>query len=252
MKRTLLYSSSLALAALVGACAQDSTTPVAPDSALLANRPGTTDPVSLVVAIAADCPGVATDAVCRINSDDKGSYTDGVDNVKAVLDQYGNFIFDTNNSRKSAIRYIVHDFSRLFREGTGPAPAPDPKRNFHFATIKSKFATGDHIMIQRMGVNEKQCLALGSGYGLLSDPKLSARLSFHRGQEDNNTSPTAYAVVTRTGENTWTMAPGGADGTCRNVSLAAQNGDVGAVRNDDGTQLYGYYHLPFIFTLTRK
>lgn len=260
MSRLSHLPGSLALVALLAACAQDTTPLVAPDGALMAGKPGTTSPVSLKVTISSDCtpPGSLEPVPCRITSDPAGDYLDGVDYVKAVLDQYGQFIFDTNNSRNPAKRYIDLHFTRLYKAVTGDAPPPDPKRNFHFATIKSKFATVDHIKIQEMALNTPQCLALGSGYGILNEPKLSARLSFHRGYEDTDTSPTAYAVVTRTGSiestgtDTWTIAPGGADGTCRNVSLVAKSGDVGAVRNGDGTLVYGYYHLPFIFTLTRK
>jgi hypothetical protein len=102
-----------------------------------------------------------------------------------------------------------------------------------------------------MAVGSSQCLALGSGYGLKSSTKLSARLSFHRGQEDNDASPTAYAVFHRTGDHTWTMSPGS---TCPNVLAGkeAKTSDVGAVRSDDGTALHGYYQLPFVFQLTRK
>ena len=260
MKRTLLYSSSLALAALAGACAQDATTPVAPESALMANKPGTTSAVSLTVTIASTCPTTDPYAPCRIKGDDQGAYTDGVQNVKAVLDQYGNFIFDTNNSRSSAIRFIKHDFSARHADTLGTAdgaPKPDTTRGFYFSMVKSQLSTGK-VHLQSMpygadaGGHDKQCVAFSSGYSL-PNSKLTARLSFHRGHEDNEKSPTAYGVVHRVDVNTWTIKPGkGWD--CPNVDAAnrAQTDDVAAVRNDDGSALYGYYHLPFIFTLKRK
>lgn len=248
--------SVLALSALaVGACSEQIQTALEPDQAVFAKAAGgggsTVPSVSLKVAIAAVCPA-ATDAVCRIRSDKDEAYRDGEQNVKAVFDSYGNFIFDTNTSRTSAIRHIVHDFSRRYGTAgtTAGAPEPDNTRNFHFATMKSQLTNGK-VDIQTMDVLSTQCLALGSGYTLKSNSKLTARLSFHRGQEDNVASPTAYAVFRRTGADTWTMTP---DRTCPNVPLGneAKNDDVGAVRNDDGTALHGYYHLPFIFTLTRK
>lgn len=260
MSRLLHFPRSLALLALFVGCVQDATTPLSPGEALMANKPGTTDPVSLMVTITGACP-TATDASapCRIKGDGKRLtangetlYVHGEENVKAVLDQYGNLIFDTNNSRGSAIRSVVHDFSaRYGTEGTVEgAPEPDRTRNIHFATVKSKL-TSSKVHIQEMVVGSTQCVGLGNGYAQKANPKLKGKASFHKATEDSETSPSAFAVVHRVDTDTWTMSPGNGS-TCSNDPLLAKTDDVAGVRNDDLTVLYGYYHLPFVFTLTRK
>lgn len=259
MKRLPLYPTSLVLAALLVGCAEDTTTPLDAGDALMA-KPGAVSSVELTVTITDACP-IGTDALarCRIKGDGKrlaangGTlYVHGEENVKAVLDQYGNLIFDTNNSRSSAVRSVVHDFSaRYGTEGTADgAPEPDRTRNIHFATVKSQLTSGK-VHIQEMAVGSTQCVGLGNGYAQKANPKLKGKASFHKATEDSQTSPSAYAVVRRGDADTWTMSPGNGS-TCSNDPYPAQTDDVAGVRNDDLTVLYGYYHLPFVFTLTRK
>ena len=71
------------------------------------------------------------------------------------------------------------------------------------------------------------------------------RVSYHKGFEEISGSPTAFAVFTRTSVSpaVWTVRPAGS---------CSPNANVAALRSADGSILYGYYTIPFLFTLTAK
>ena len=70
-------------------------------------------------------------------------------------------------------------------------------------------------------------------------------MSFHKGFEDTAGSPTAYAVFTRVSITpaVWTVQPAGSCSAASNVA---------ALRSSEGSVLYGYYTVPFLFTLRTK
>lgn len=69
------------------------------------------------------------------------------------------------------------------------------------------------------------------------------KASFHKGLEDTQTSATVFAVVTRVSSKVWTITP---MGTC------SPNSNVASLRDNADNTLYGYYNLPFSFTLTAQ
>ncbi|MFI5229170.1 MAG: hypothetical protein ACHQWU_08885 [Gemmatimonadales bacterium] len=197
--------------------------------------------VSLVVTVSdADSLGNAY----RIRSDGLGSYTDGSQNVQAILDQFGTFAFNTDNSSHSAAtRWVNYDFTDPVDPTNSYRPNPSTSANFHFSTGPSSFSP--FTAIQNLGVNGKpttECVYMGNG---MSNGSLSWAVSFHKGHEDVATSPTAFAFVTRTSVSpaVWTVTP---VGSCSPAS------NVASLRSGDGSVLYGYYNLPFFFTLRAK
>lgn len=174
-----------------------------------------------------------------IRSDGSGVYTDGSQNVQAVLDQSGTFAFNTKAStRIAAVRSVTYSFSSPVDPLNTYLPTPSNSQNYHFSTGPSAFSP--FIPIQNLAIGSSECAYMGNS---IANSAQAWRVSYHKGNEDVSASPTAFAVFTRTGTNTWTVAPSGA---CSPIS------NVAALRSDDGTVLYGYYNLPFLFTLTRK
>ena len=208
----------------------------APESPTAAR--GTSLPtVSLIVMVSnADGSGVPY----NIRDDGQGAYTDGTQNVQAILDQYGTFSLNTNTSRKAAIRWMTYDFSSPVDPSNTYRPAPSNTQNYHFSTGASAFSP--FTPLQNLGINgnpNTECIYMGNG---ISNSTTSWRVSFHKGYEDVASGPTAYAFVTRTSVSPaiWTITP---TGSC------SPNSNVAALRSGDGSVLYGYYNIPFYFTL---
>lgn len=198
-------------------------------------------PVSLIVTVSdADANGTPY----NIQSDGKGAYTDGSQYVSAVLDKYGTFAFNTDNStRVAATRWVRYNFNSPVDPSNTYRPTPSNSNNYHFSTGLSSFSPW--VPIQNLGVNgnpNTECGYMGNG---MSNSKTTWRVSFHKGEEDVATSPTAFAVFTRTSVSpaVWTVTP---------VGSCSPNSNVASLRSGDGTVLYGYYNLPFFFTLKAK
>ena len=196
--------------------------------------------VSLVVTVAnADPLGNAY----GITNDGQGDYVDGSQYVQAVLDQYGTFAFDTDNSRRTAVRWVTYDFTHPVDPANTYRPSPGNGQNYHFSTGPSAFSP--FTAIQNLGVNgnpSTECIYMGNS---IANSTTSWRVSFHKGNEDVGSSPTAYAVVTRTSVSpaAWTITP---TGSCSPTS------NVASLRTGDGTGLYGYYSIPFSFVLRAR
>jgi hypothetical protein len=179
----------------------------------------------------------------RIQGDGKGVYTDGIQDVQAELDAYGTFAFNTESRNRNAVRWVTYDFNDPVDPANTYRPSPSNLKNYHFSTGASQFSP--FIPIQNLGVNGNpvsECIYMGNS---VANATSQWRVSFHKGLEDVANSPSAFAVVTRTSVSpaVWTITPSGA---CSPVS------DVAALRSDDGSVLYGYYRLPFFFTLRPK
>ena len=195
-------------------------------------KSGTLTAVPLVVTVSDFMGG-------GISSDGGGAYTDGSQNVAAVIDQFGTFAFDTKAStRIAAVRWVTYSFSSPVNPLNTYVPTPSNSQDYHFSTGASAFSP--FIPLQNLAIGSSECGYMGNE---IANSTQSWRVSYHKGYEDVSGSPTAFAVFTRTGANTWTVAP---SGTC------SPNSNVAALRSADGTVLYGYYNLPFFFTLTRK
>jgi hypothetical protein len=183
----------------------------------------------------------------NIQSDGKGSYVDGLQDVQAVLDNNGTFAFNTT-TRRTATRWVNYNFNNPVDPSNTYRPSPSNLANYHFATRASAF--GSSVPIQYLGVNgnpTSECISMGNGMADASSPSPSTHswaVSFHYGKEDVASTPTAYAVVTRTSVTpaVWTITPSGA---------CSPNANVASLRSDDGV-LHGYYLLPFYFTLAAR
>jgi hypothetical protein len=201
---------------------------------------GTVPIVSLVVTITnADGSGNAY----RIMNDGQGSYTNGSQGVEAILDQYGTFAFDTFVSGRVAARWVTYDFSSPVDSTNTYRPTPSNSMNYHFSSGAA--SNVPFVPIQNLGVNGNpatECMYMGNSF---ANSTTSWRVSFHKGFEDVPNGPTAYAVVTRTSVSpaTWTITPAGS---------CSPNANVAALRSGDGSVIYGYYNLPFLFTLTAQ
>lgn len=239
--RTFSHLVGTTLLAASLACATDTAVPTAlsPGGSPLAGKSRLTT-VSLTVTVAdAD----ATGSPYGLRSDGKGVYTDGSQNVQAILDAYGTFAFNTRAGRQAAVRWVTYDFSRPVDVSNMYRPSPTNDQNYHFSTGPSDFSPS--IPIQDLGINgnpSTQCMYMGNG---IANSTKGWRVSFHKGNEDTSNSPTAYAVVTRTSVSPamWTVQP---------VGSCSPNANVASLRSEDGTLLYGYFYLPFHMTLQAR
>jgi len=232
----------LPAALLTIACSDETTSPDmgAPHTVSAARAP-TLPTVSLVVTVSsADQAGNPY----GIQPDGQGVYTNGSQNVQAVLDQSGTFAFNTNTfAKKTAIRWVSYNFNTPVDSTNTYRPSPSNTRNFHFSTGPSAYSP--FTPIQNLGANgnpTSECIYMGNG---ISNSITSWRVSFHKGQEDLSDGPTAYAVVTRTSVSpaVWTITPAGSCSPASNVA---------SLRSGDGAVLHGYYYIPFFLTLTAK
>ncbi len=203
------------------------------------SKPVTLSTISLKVTIN-NSPGY------NITSDNGGDYFNGTQNVQAIIDKSGTFVFNTNTStRQAAIRWVNYNFNNPVDPTNTYRPTPSNTKNYHFSTGGSTFGTNPFIPLQNLGVNGNpatECIYMGNG---IYNNTTGWRVSFHKGYEDVSNSTTAFAVVTRTSISpaVWTITP---------VGSCTTNSNVAALRSEDGTILYGYYNLPFHFTLTAR
>ena len=180
-----------------------------------------------------------------IQNDGQGPYVDGVQNVGAGIDQYGDFAFNTfTANRGAATRWANYDFSRPVDPSNTYRPGQDHTQNYHFSTGASAYSAW--VPLQNLGVSgnpSSECGYMGNGFA--ANSKTTYRVSFHKGEEDTQSSSTAFAVFTRTSVTPaiWTVTP---------VGSCSPNSNVASLRSGDGSVLYGYYTIPFFMTLTAR
>lgn len=206
---------------------------------------GAVTPVSLVVAVS-NVDGLGNPY--GITNDGQGTYVDGQQYVSAVLDQYGTFAFNTfvppKSFRGPAVRWVNYDFSHPVDPSNTFQPTQDHTRIYHFSTGGSGLLPW--VPLQNLGINgnpSTECGYMGNSFSDLSETVY--RVSYHKGLEDTQTSPTAFAVFTRTSVSpaVWTVTP---------VGSCSANSNVASLRNDATNFLYGYYDMPYFFTFTAK
>ena len=180
-----------------------------------------------------------------ITNDGQGAYVDGTQNVQAQLDGGGTFAFNTFTGRRgSATRWLNYDFTHPVDPNNTFNPPQDHTQNYHFSTGPSAFSP--FVAIQFLGTPGypvSECTYMGNGFA--SPNGTTYRVSYHKGLEDTQTSPTAFAVFTRVSVSpaVWTAQP---------VGSCSPNSSVASLRNNATNQLYGYYTIPFFFTLTAR
>jgi hypothetical protein len=242
MPISLRISSALVAALIVAtACRQEPTAPKPIEARLAMARAATPATVSLSVTVSND-DGLGS--AYGIQNDGKGAYVDGIQDVQAVLDNSGTFAFNTEvRTNRNAVRWVAYNFNNPVDPSNTYRPNPSNLENYHFSTGPSQYSP--FIAIQNLGVNgnpSSECVYMGN---TVANATTQWRVSFHKGVEDVSNGTTAFAVVTRTSVSpaVWTIAPSGA---CSPVS------NVASLRSGDSSVLYGYYNLPFLFTLRAK
>ncbi len=234
-----LLMSSLLLAFLITSCTKKAAD-IAPvsNSGEVATARSPSSPslqtVSLIVTV--------NNAGNKITSDASPDYSNGSQNVQAVIDRNGNFVFNTNtNSSKAAIRTLNFDFSSPITEYSTP-PATNTSKSYTLETVASISTGITFIPLQNLGDGQSECVSFRA-WGVTSNT-INWRATFHAGFEDRDSSTTAFAYVTRNNATTWTIT---SLGNCLNAAI--QN--KAALRSGNAQTLYGYYNLPFSFTLTK-
>ena len=173
----------------------------------------------------------------KITSDGQGDYVDGLQRVQAILDKNGNFIFTTNtNGNKPAIRSLNYNFDDPIIVFTPPPPLGNINTYGLSTYLSSSIPTSKPI--QNMANGESECVPFLTLAG-------NWRLLFHGGAQDRPDSTSAFAYVTRINSTQWTFTSAG---TCLPACIANK---AAYVSSPPGGVLYGYYNMPFSFTLTK-
>ena len=260
MRRFDLLAVVLSIAASVVACGKSSRSPENPASPTALDttaigpgsggatvmaqnaKPGTPPVVSLSIAVS------STDASgnpAGITNDGFGDYVDGNQNVQAQLDGQGTLAFNTFTAKRgTASRWVQYDFSRPVDPSNTFQPAQDHTQGDHFSSGGSAYSPW--VPVQYLGTPgypTSECGYMGNSFA--ANSTTTYRVSFHKGLEDTASSATAFAVFIRVSVTpaVWTVQ---AAGSCSPTS------GVAALRSGDGSILYGYYTIPFYFTLTSR
>lgn len=178
----------------------------------------------------------------KITSDGGGDYFNGSQNLRVVFDAYGNFMFSgaSDNPNVPLTRFLKYDFS----DPSPLTPSPSITGIYHgnFISTGQTVTNPNNIPLQNLEINATKCIGLSAG--LLNID--GAVVNFHRNQstEDTPTTPTAFVYVTRINPAQWLVTPvPPLSGSCSDIS------NVAALRVN--TASYGYYNMPFLFTLTK-
>lgn len=139
----------------------------------------------------------------KIKSKSGQNYSDGVDYVSAVIDQNGNFSFNTNTFKNSlAKRFVVYDLSNPVDLTNTYSPAFGRgyyyQYNYVFTTAASQYGTNPFVPLQNLQVGTSECVAMTgniNGDGVNGIFKYTVR--FHATKDDQASTPTAFATVTR-------------------------------------------------------
>jgi hypothetical protein len=223
-----LFVSALLLPFVITSC-QKNAPDVLPDntndvtSSANARRTGLS-PVALILT-------VNNTTGYKITSDGGGDYVNGLQNVSASFDQYGNLQFDTNpginnKTKPNAVRWMNFTFDTPTSGYSVVYPAnitTHPKGNYRMVTVTQTPA-------QSMLNNTFQTIRLGGGFADGSSTDWNFSFQY------NNVANTSYATLTRIDNNTWTIT----GATNPPIARLISNGAV-----------IGFYYLPFSFTLTK-
>ena len=233
-KNVSLLLSSFLLSFIIQSCSKSGTTtetPIAAEEATATQKgkPNTLQEVLLKLT-------VDNASESNITSDLGGDYVNGSQAVGAKFDQYGNFIFSCGTSGRgpnaTLIRWLNINFNSPVEVFINPPITGNDKVT---AITTISVAAYTFIPLQNLAIGQSECVGLTGGSGA------EWVMNFHRTAEDVPGSPSAYAVFTRINSTQWTVTP---------VGPCSPNSNVCALRNGPGV-LYGYYNMPFSFTLTK-
>jgi hypothetical protein len=249
MKKNLFLHASKAIAGAFvlslafTACQKDTIREETSEEILLSSKGSKTSlsPVSLQVTID-NFEGA------KITSDGS-AYINGQQNVKAVIDENGHFLFNTQlSSTYPVLRSFNYSFSSQL-DGSPYTTTVDGSKVANLNSIKASSKCIAWVPFQNMTVGESGKQFLGLGGGFIGAYGKQHFISFHRSAEEYETSKTAYAQVIRISNDVWEITPVG-------LCFPSQIQDVAFLRSGSGTRqdptvLHGNYQMPFKFTLSR-
>ena len=180
----------------------------------------------------------------KVTSDGLGDYTNGSQYVTAIIDKYGNFIFDSFNSNSvqaRPIRKLNFDFSDVITQYSTP-PSTNTSKNYHLEAFASVTPGITFTPLQNLVTNQSECVSFRA-WGV-TNGTIEWRALFHSGFDDRDTSRTGFGLVTRVDATHWTIS---GLGNC----TPASNQNVTALRGPNANTIYGFYRLPFSITLTK-
>ena len=189
----------------------------------------------------------------RIESDGDGPYVDGQNGVSARLDQYGNLIVNFQSSRRGT-RRVAFDYSCAYAGSPECGVAPiDPPSGLHDKSYISTLCPDGPLItctkIQSMLEGSSQCVQLN--WQFIDAQGRLWRNGFQRTRDLPVQEGTAYAVVSRTEPDTWTVQPSAAACQGENPPNVARTFHVETLKSK---WIYTHgepYWLPFKLTLQR-
>ena len=189
----------------------------------------------------------------RIESDGLGAYVDAQNGVSARLDQYGNLIVNFQSGRRGT-RRVSFDYSCAYANGPDCGVAPiDPPSGLQDRSYISTLCPDDPALtctkIQQMTEQTSQCVQLN--WQFVDAQGRQWRNGFQRTRDLPVQEGTAYALVSRTGADTWTVEPSAAACQGQNPANVARTFQVETLKSK---WIYSHgepYWLPFKLTLER-
>ena len=218
-----------------------------------AQRPGTSETVSLKVSFE---PAMSDAALCAVCADGLGEYIDGVDGVSASFSRYGHLGFYFHGGAASA-RRVLFNYSEFYPSPNHPAVVPPPPSGPHSYGELVTFKVFDpYTNLQDMRVGDApQCLMTGwtidQGSPIWED-------NYHRNGSPFFDPLTSYVVATCVEEASakctrWEIEP--KDSPCNSGTVPTVVNVVKVTKVKPNRQTYedyGLWKLPFRLTLTRK
>jgi hypothetical protein len=218
-----------------------------------AQRPGTSETVSLKVSFEAAMSDATECAVC---GDGLGEYVDGADGVSAYLSRYGHLQFYFHGGDAS-LRRVLFNYSEFYPSANHPAVVPPPPSGPHsygdFITFKV-FEPYTNLQDMRVG-DEPQCLMTG---WTLDQGSPIWENNYHRNGSPFFDPLTSYVSATCVAEASgkctkWELEPN--DSPCNSGAVPTLVNVVKVTKpkpNKVSYQDYGLWKLPFKVTLMRK
>ena len=214
---------------------------------LAAGRPPVILEVPLVLTVVdapcetGSCPGLASDTL--------GTYTDGTDNVLAILQGSGNFRFFTqSDTRQGAVRNLCYDFGDQLTGLAGPLPLPSACVNV--GQPMHAYATGD-VAIQNLTFGQSVRKLTRFAW---TEGSYTYRLGYGTDMDANGIDSPAVRV-TCTGPTTgacgtWSLVPESAEGTAALFRFPLTI--KGKSTTEGPAEFIGLVRMPFVETFTRK
>ena len=167
----------------------------------------------------------------NITSDGGGDYVTGNQGTSIKFDQWGNLILNAGKTGRGNNQVQVRWLNVNFSDSIVVYIPPPITGNDKITDMVTGSTPGFTIPLQNLTIGQSECVRFGGGSGN------NWNVHFH-GDLDGSLS--AYAVFTRINATQWTVTPAGSCSPYSNVCEVRAAGT-----------LYGYWNMPFSFTLTK-